>query len=71
MNAPQLLKKDHATVKDLFTQFAHAGDRAYQKQQGIFTKIQRELDAHPAVEEALFYPAVKHLRSEAVKRPRA
>ena len=71
MNAIQLLKKDHATVKELFTQFEHAGDRAYQTKQAIFGKIYAALGTHAALEEELFYPAVKHLRSEAVKRPRA
>jgi len=67
MNATHLLKKDHATVKELFIQFEKAGDRAYQKKQTIFEKIHRELDAHAEVEEELFYPAVKQIRSEEVK----
>ncbi len=67
MNALQLLKKDHATVKEFFTQFGQAGDRAYQKKQGIFEKIHCELEAHAAVEEEVLYPAVKQIRSEEVK----
>jgi len=67
MNAIPLLKKDHATVKELFTQFEKAGDRAYQKKQAIFEKIHRELEAHAAVEEVLFYPVVKQIRSEELK----
>jgi iron-sulfur cluster repair protein YtfE (RIC family) len=35
--------------------------------QAIFAKIHRELEAHAEVEEALFYPAVKQIRSEEVK----
>ena len=46
MNATHLLKKDHATVKELFIQFEKAGDRAYQKKQTIFEKIHRELETH-------------------------
>jgi hemerythrin superfamily protein len=67
MNATQLLKKDHATVKELFTQFEQAGKRAYQTKQTIFGQIHQALEAHAAVEEELFYPAVKHMRSEDVK----
>jgi hemerythrin superfamily protein len=67
MNAIQLLKKDHATVKELFTQFEKTGERAYQTRQAIFEKIHQALVAHAEVEEALFYPAVKQMRSEEVK----
>ena len=67
MNAIQLLKKDHTTVKEFFTQFEQAGKRAYQTKQAIFGQIHQALEAHAAVEEELFYPAVKHMRSEDVK----
>ena len=67
MNAIQLLKKDHTTVKEFFTQFEQAGKRAYQTKQAIFGQIHQALEAHAAVEEELFYPAVKHMRAEDVK----
>ncbi len=67
MNAVDLLKKDHVTVKELFTQFEKAGDRAYQKKQAVFEKIHHELAAHAEVEEKCFYPAVKQIQAEEVK----
>jgi hemerythrin superfamily protein len=67
MNAIQLLKKDHTTVKEFFTQFEQAGKRAYQTKQAIFGQIHQALEAHAAVEEELFYPAVKHRHAEDVK----
>ena len=67
MNAIQLLKKDHATVKELFAQFEHAGDRAYHTKQTIVKQIHQALEVHAQLEEELFYPAVKQLQAEKVK----
>jgi hemerythrin superfamily protein len=67
MNATQLLKKDHTTVKALFKEFEKAGDRAYQKKQGLFAEIKGELEVHMKVEEEIFYPAVKRSPSEELK----
>jgi hemerythrin superfamily protein len=67
MEATALLKKDHAKVKDLFKKFEAAGDRATQSKQRLFQEIKAELDAHAAVEEKIFYPAVQKLRSKEVQ----
>jgi len=67
MNAIHLLKKDHATVNELFKQFEKVGDRAYQKKQAVFEKIYHELATHAEVEEKCFYPAVKQIQLEEVK----
>ena len=58
MNAVQLLKKDHQTVKELFKQYEEAGERAHQKKQRIAEHVCEALEAHTTIEEEIFYPAV-------------
>lgn len=53
MDALALLKKDHETVKKLFERFEKRPSKA------VAQKIVRELSVHAAVEEQLFYPAVR------------
>jgi hemerythrin superfamily protein len=55
MDAIALLKKDHMTVKRLFERF----ERARSGKKEIAEKIVRELAIHSAVEEQIFYPAVR------------
>ena len=64
MEATKLLKKDHAAVKDLFKQYEKAGDRAYKAKKDLFERIKEELEVHSKIEEEIFYPAVKGVRSE-------
>jgi hypothetical protein len=52
-----LLKKDHDTVKDLFDQFEKAESRPAKKK--IVEQTLAELKVHAAIEEELFYPAVR------------
>lgn len=59
MKATDLLKKDHAEVKKLFTQFDETGPRAVKKRRQLAEKIAGELDVHAAVEEEIFYPAIR------------
>ena len=54
-DAIALLKEDHRTVEDLFTQFEKAtGDGRKQK---LAQQICLELSVHAAIEEEIFYPA--------------
>src|ERR687884_397660 len=53
MDAIALLKKDHQTVKRLFDRFEKNPSKA------IADKFLRELAIHSAVEEQLFYPAIR------------
>jgi hemerythrin superfamily protein len=55
MDAIALLKKDHMTVKRLFERF----DKARSGKKEIANKIVTELAVHSAIEEQLFYPAVR------------
>jgi hemerythrin superfamily protein len=58
-NAIEMLQSDHQKVKALFRQYEAAGDRAYQKKQGIAEEVFTELEVHTTLEEELFYPAMK------------
>jgi hemerythrin superfamily protein len=60
MDAITLLKEDHRTVKALFRKFEHAGDRAFATRRKLVDKITEELSVHAAIEEQVFYPAVRH-----------
>lgn len=59
MDAVTLLKQDHKTVKGLFKQFEKFGEGASKARKKIVDRIIRELSIHAAIEETLFYPAVR------------
>src|SRR2546421_2580965 len=61
MNAITLLKNDHKTVEDLFKRFEKLGPRAVKSKQDVVERIVRELSIHAAIEEMLFYPAVRQV----------
>jgi hemerythrin-like domain-containing protein len=60
-NAIELLKADHAKVKELFEQWeaAETDQRA-----GIADMVFRELELHAEIEEQLFYPALRKKADE-------
>src|SRR2546421_5018681 len=59
MDALALLKKDHQTVEKLFARFEKRPSKE------IADRFVRELSVHAAVEEQLFYPAVRQLAESA------
>ena len=59
MNAITLLKNDHQTVEDLFKRFEKLGPRAVKTKQDVTERIVRELSIHAAIEEMVFYPAIR------------
>jgi hemerythrin superfamily protein len=59
MDAIMLLKNDHKTVEDLFKRFEKLGPRAVKSKEDIVARIIRELSVHAAIEEMLFYPAIR------------
>jgi hemerythrin superfamily protein len=65
MNAITLLKNDHKTVEDLFKRFEKLGPRAVKSKRDIVERIIRELSIHAAIEEMLFYPAVRDAAEKA------
>jgi len=59
MDAIALLQHDHKEVEQLFRQFEKLTERAHKSKEKIVLKIIRELAIHSAIEEMLFYPAVR------------
>ncbi|MEO6158922.1 MAG: hemerythrin domain-containing protein [Ilumatobacteraceae bacterium] len=59
MDAITLLRNDHRAVEKLFKQFEKAGDEAYTTKRNIVERIIEELSVHAAIEEQMFYPAVR------------
>jgi hemerythrin superfamily protein len=59
MNAITLLKTDHRTVEDLFRRYEKLGPRAVKSKQDAVERIVRELSIHAAIEEMIFYPAIR------------
>jgi hemerythrin superfamily protein len=57
MDAITLLKQDHKTVEKLFKQFEKAKQPAQQRK--IAGQVIKELSVHAAIEEMVFYPAVR------------
>ena len=55
----RLLKNDHRTVEQLFTRYEATTDRADKTRRELVDEIIRELSIHAAIEEQVFYPAVR------------
>lgn len=64
VKATDLLKKDHDTVKKLFSEFQKLSDRAHQKRRLLAEEICEELRVHSAIEQEIFYPAVQAVRDK-------
>jgi len=56
MNALDLLKEDHHTVKELFER---ADATEGKEKRNLFKEIKNELETHSRVEETVFYPAMQ------------
>jgi hemerythrin superfamily protein len=61
MDAITLLRADHRSVEKLFKQFEKSSPRARVERQKVVATIIAELSVHAAIEEQLFYPAVREL----------
>jgi hemerythrin superfamily protein len=59
MDAIALLKADHKKVETLFRKFEQAGRNAKKMKRRLVDQIVRELAVHSAIEEQVFYPAVR------------
>src|SRR5262245_23184291 len=64
MNVLELLKKDHASVRALFTKFDSTSKTDLHKRGDLFAQIRRLLQIHYRAEEEIFYPALKSLNGE-------
>jgi iron-sulfur cluster repair protein YtfE (RIC family) len=56
MDALELLKQDHAKVKQLLDKAESAEGK---ERSAVFEKIKTELETHARIEENIFYPAVQ------------
>ncbi|MDQ3977971.1 MAG: hemerythrin domain-containing protein [Actinomycetota bacterium] len=59
MDAITLLKQDHKTVEGLFKKFEKTGPKAHKTRRDLAEKIIKELSVHAAIEEQVFYPAIR------------
>ncbi|MDQ4096850.1 MAG: hemerythrin domain-containing protein, partial [Actinomycetota bacterium] len=59
MDAITLLRDDHKTVEGLFKKFEKTGEGAKKAQRDLADRIVKELSIHVAIEEQIFYPAVR------------
>jgi hemerythrin-like domain-containing protein len=59
MDAITLLKDDHDAVKGLLEKIDATTERGVKTREDLFTRIQRDLEVHEAIEEEIFYPALK------------
>ena len=58
-NAIELLENDHKKVKKLLEQGDDTTENAVKARTELFAKIKREMEIHEAIEEEIFYPALK------------
>jgi hemerythrin-like domain-containing protein len=59
MDAITLLKDDHEKMKKLLSELESTTDRGVKTREELFTKVRDELTVHEAIEEEIFYPALK------------
>ena len=59
MNALEMLKKDHETVKGILEQLEATTERATKKRGELFAQLKEEMAAHETIEEEIFYPALR------------
>jgi len=62
MKATDLLKRQHKEVKSLFKKLESTDNPRMRRQ--LMTEIARNLEGHTAIEEEIFYPAVRELESQ-------
>jgi len=59
MDAIQLLKDDHDTMKEMLTELEGTTERGTKTREALFARVREELTVHEAIEEEIFYPALK------------
>ncbi|HVE42130.1 MAG TPA: hemerythrin domain-containing protein [Planctomycetota bacterium] len=60
----QLLKRDHKIVKELFSEYEKVGDGDLDEKDRLWRQINEELTIHAEIEERLFYPAIREVRTD-------
>jgi hemerythrin superfamily protein len=67
MDAMSLLKEDHQKVKKMLGELESTTERGVKTREELFTKVKQELVVHEAIEEEIFYPALKqHPKTKAI-----
>jgi hemerythrin-like domain-containing protein len=59
MDAIKLLKDDHQKMKKLLSELESTTEQGVKTREELFTKVKEELTVHEAIEEEIFYPALK------------
>ena len=59
MDAMSLLEEDHRKVKKMLAELESTTERGVKTREELFTKVKQELVVHEAIEEEIFYPALK------------
>ena len=59
MDAMSLLKEDHRKVKKMLAELESTTERGVKTREELFTRLKQELVVHEAIEEEIFYPALK------------
>jgi hemerythrin-like domain-containing protein len=59
VDAITLLKDDHDKAKKMLKELEETTERAVKTREQLFTKLKTELTVHEAIEEEIFYPALK------------
>jgi hemerythrin superfamily protein len=59
MNAIQMLKQDHKTVRGLLADLESTTRRGAKKRATLLARLAQEIDVHTRIEEEIFYPAFK------------
>jgi hemerythrin superfamily protein len=59
-DAIAFLKADHREVEKIFKAFEKTGERAYRSRRRLVDDMIRSLSQHAAIEEQVFYPAVRN-----------
>jgi hypothetical protein len=59
MDALSLLREDHDKVKKMLQELESTTERGVKTREELFTKVKHELTIHEAIEEEIFYPALK------------
>jgi hemerythrin-like domain-containing protein len=59
VDAIKLLKDDHRKVKKLLEEVDSTTERGVKTREELFGKIKSEMEVHEAIEEEIFYPALK------------
>jgi hemerythrin-like domain-containing protein len=59
MDALKLLKQDHDEVKQLLEKLDSTTERGVKTREELFSRVQRELQVHEAIEEEIFYPRLR------------